>query len=202
MRKWVCMIVMAGLIGGGCSSETSVPTDSKRQPVAEQKQETGNSEGDQKQENQSTTEGQIILDDQFLKLLAKNEISGFDIHIGMKRDEVSALYGKVTKQDYWDGGRYEVFEKLNSALIYFDGQDRVYGIDLAGLHLNETNLDTIRKNLGAPVSEEKSMADEDYVMFFEAGDNSVFISAKDEQSPADKIRVINKKMIEESPQKE
>ncbi|MED1801984.1 hypothetical protein [Brevibacillus porteri] len=202
MRKWVCMTVVAGLIVGGCSPDTSVSTDSKQQPVAEQKQEAGNSGGDQKQEKQTATVRQITLDEQFLQLLAKNEISGFDIHIGMKRDEVSALYGKVTKQDYWDGGRYEVFEKLESALIYFDGQDRVYGIDLAGLHLNETNLDTIRKNLGAPVSEDKSMADEDYVMFFEAGDNSVFISAKDEQSPADKIRIINKKMIEESPQKE
>ncbi|MGG4450870.1 MULTISPECIES: hypothetical protein [Brevibacillus] len=202
MRKWVCMTVVAGLIVGGCSPDTSVSTDSKQQPVTEQKQEAGNSGGDQKQEKQTATVRQIILDDQFLKQLSKNEISGFDIHIGMKRDEVSALYGKVTKQDYWDGGRYEVFEKLESALIYFDGQDRVYGIDLAGLHLNETNLDTIRKNLGAPVSEDKSMADEDYVMFFEAGDNSVFISAKDEQSPADKIRIINKKMIEESPQKE
>ncbi|MGG4462577.1 hypothetical protein ABEX29_30295 [Brevibacillus porteri] len=202
MRKWVCMTVVAGLIVGGCSPDTSVSTDSKQQPVTEQKQEAGNSGGDQKQEKQTATMRQITLDEQFLQLLAKNEISGFDIHIGMKRDEVSALYGKVTKQDYWDGGRYEVFEKLESALIYFDGQDRVYGIDLAGLHLNETNLDTIRKNLGAPVSEDKSMADEDYVMFFEAGDNSVFISAKDEQSPADKIRIINKKMIEESPQKE
>lgn len=202
MRKWVCMTVVAGLIVGGCSPDTSVSTDSKQQPVTEQQQEAGNSGGDQKQEKQTATVRQIILDDQFLKQLSKNEISGFDIHIGMKRDEVSALYGKVTKQDYWDGGRYEVFEKLESALIYFDGQDRVYGIDLAGLHLNETNLDTIRKNLGAPVSEDKSMADEDYVMFFEAGDNSVFISAKDEQSPADKIRIINKKMIEESPQKE
>ncbi|WP_429845427.1 hypothetical protein [Brevibacillus sp. FIR094] len=202
MRKWVCITVVAGLIVGGCSPDTSVSTDSKQQPVTEQKQEAGNSGGDQKQEKQTATVRQINLDGQFLQMLAKNEISGFDIHIGMKRDEVSALYGKVTKQDYWDGGRYEVFEKLESALIYFDGQDRVYGIDLAGLHLNETNLDTIRKNLGAPVSEDKSMADQDYVMFFEAGDNSVFISAKDEQSPADKIRIINKKMIEESPQKE
>ncbi|NRR23673.1 hypothetical protein [Brevibacillus sp. MS2.2] len=202
MRKWVCMTVMAGLIVGGCSPDTNVSTDTKPQPVTEEKQEAGNSGGDQKQEKKTSDVRQIILDEQFLKLLAKNEISGFDIHIGMKRDEVSALYGKVTKQDYWDGGRYEIFEKLESALIYFDGQDRVYGIDLAGLHLNETNLDTIRKNLGAPVSEEKSMADEDYVMFFEAGDNSVFISAKDEKSPADKIRIINKKMIEESPQKE
>ncbi|WP_056496065.1 hypothetical protein [Brevibacillus sp. Leaf182] len=202
MRKWVCMTVMVGLIVGGCSPDTSVSTDSKQQPVTEQQQEPGNSGGDQKQEKQTATVHQIILDEQFLKLLAKNEISGFNIHIGMKREEVSALYGKVTKQDYWDGGRYEVFEKLESALIYFDGQDRVYGIDLAGLHLNETNLDSIRKNLGAPVSEEKSMVDQDYVMFFEAGDNSVFISAKDEQSPADKIRIINKKMIEESPQKE
>ncbi|RAT99515.1 hypothetical protein ASG16_001025 [Brevibacillus sp. Leaf182] len=196
------MTVMVGLIVGGCSPDTSVSTDSKQQPVTEQQQEPGNSGGDQKQEKQTATVHQIILDEQFLKLLAKNEISGFNIHIGMKREEVSALYGKVTKQDYWDGGRYEVFEKLESALIYFDGQDRVYGIDLAGLHLNETNLDSIRKNLGAPVSEEKSMVDQDYVMFFEAGDNSVFISAKDEQSPADKIRIINKKMIEESPQKE
>ncbi|MGG4455942.1 hypothetical protein [Brevibacillus porteri] len=202
MRKWVCLTVVAGLIVGGCSPDTSVSTDSKQQPVAEQKQEAGNSGGDKKQEKQTATVRQIILDEQFLQLLAKNEISGFDIHIGMKRDEVSALYGKVTKQDYWDGGRYEVFEKLESALIYFDGQDRVYGIDLAGLHLNETNLDTIRKNLGAPVSEDKSMTDQDYVMFFEAGDNSIFISAKDKKSPADKIRIINKKMIEESPQKE
>lgn len=200
MKRLTCMAIVAGLLVGGCSS-ANVSTEPKEQPVEEKKQETVQ-EGKGESDKQSGTTEQVVLDEQFLKLLAKNEIGGFPIAIGTKKEAISAQYGKVIKQDYWDGGQYNIFEKLEGALLYFDGQDRLYAIDLAGHRLSETKLETIRKNLGAPVSEDKSMADQDYVMYFEAGDNSVFIHAKDEQSSADKIRIINKKMIEESPPKE
>lgn len=45
------------------------------------------------------------------------------------------------------------------------------------------------------------MVDGKYNLFYEAGDNSVFITADDLESPAHVMKIINKMMVEESPQK-
>ncbi|ELK42071.1 hypothetical protein D478_10890 [Brevibacillus agri BAB-2500] len=45
------------------------------------------------------------------------------------------------------------------------------------------------------------MVDGEYLLLYEAGDNSVFISAENKNSPPEKIRIINKKMLDEFPQK-
>ena len=66
--------------------------------------------------------------------------------------------------------------------------------------MSQTNLGVIREQLGTPVAQGKSMVDEKFDMYYEAGDNSVYISARDEHSPVEKIRIINKKMLDESPQ--
>ncbi|ELK42072.1 hypothetical protein D478_10895 [Brevibacillus agri BAB-2500] len=65
---------------------------------------------------------QLILDDNFLKLLANNEINGFDIAIGMKKEEVVKRYGAVVKKDFLDGGQYAVLEKLDDGIVFLTGR--------------------------------------------------------------------------------
>lgn len=184
--------VAAGLIVGGCySSSSSAATEPTQPPVVEQKQ--------------AEAEPKIILDEKFLKSLEKNEINGFPIAIGMKKEEVISLYGKVTKEDFWNGGIYHDFEMLKGGSVLFDGMDRVYGIELAAQHLSEMNLGSIIKKVGKPSEQGWSDLREEYVIYYEAADNLVYIYAADEKLPAGKVRnadrieIINKKMYDEAP---
>ncbi|MEK3741178.1 MULTISPECIES: hypothetical protein [unclassified Brevibacillus] len=217
MKRFIYVAIAASMLVIGCSPGASEPVASKDTPPAGKQEQQPNpapqDEGtkpeqgseEAKEGNETTTDdapngSKIIIDGNFLKQLASNEINGFDIAIGMTKQEVIELYGRVIKEDYYDGGRYQAFENLSGGIVYFDGKNRVYAIDLAGEHLNQTNLNVIRQQLGTPVAQGQSMVDEKFDLYYEAGENSVFISAKDEHSPVEKIRIINKKMLDESPQ--
>lgn len=137
----------------------------------------------------------LLLDQEFLPRLARNETNGFDVSIGMTKDEVIAKYGKVTKVEVYEGGIYYAFEKLPEGIFYFDNKSRVYAIHLSASYLSETNLTKIIDTLGPPVEQGESLVDGDYTLFYKAGDNEIFISAESSESSVDKIRIINKKML-------
>lgn len=188
----ISIALAAGLIVGGCSSSSSSAASEPVQPlVVEQKQ--------------AEVEPKVILDDKFLETLKKNEINGFNIAIGMKKEEVIALYGKVTKEEFWNGGIFHYFEKLEGGSVLFDGKDRVYGIELGAEHLSETNLAAIIKKVGKPAEQGMSDLSQEYIIEYGAGDNHVNIYAADEGLPAgkvrnaDRIKIINKKMYDEAP---
>ncbi|EJL47851.1 hypothetical protein BAG01nite_18550 [Brevibacillus agri] len=218
MRRLVCMamaVMTASILAIGCSPEASVPVPPEAKPTDGQQpkpespvQNENNGAGQNEANNekplpaeQPGLTAQLILDDNFLKLLANNEINGFDIAIGMKKEEVVKRYGAVVKKDFLDGGQYAVLEKLDDGIVFFDGADRVYAIDLEGSRLGTATLEAIQQGWGTPVDEGESMVDGEYLLLYEAGDNSVFISAENKNSPPEKIRIINKKMLDEFPQK-
>ncbi|RNB56144.1 hypothetical protein EDM57_13000 [Brevibacillus gelatini] len=72
---------------------------------------------------------------------------------------------------------------------------------MAGSRLGTATLETSQQGWGTPVDEGESMANGKYLLLYKAGDNSVFISAENKTSPPEKIRIINKKMLDEFPQK-
>jgi len=137
----------------------------------------------------------LLLDQEFLPRLARNESNGFDVSIGMTKDDVIAKYGQVTRVEVYEGGIYYAFEKLPEGIFYFDNKNRVYAIHLSATHLSETNLMKIIDALGPPVEQGESLVDGDYTLFYKAGDNEVFISAESSEASVDKIRIINKKML-------
>lgn len=101
MRRLACTVIAvmtASTLAVGCSPEASVPATSEDKPIDRQPQKPLSAE-------QPGLTAQLILDDNFLKLLASNEINGFDIAIGMKKEEVIKRYGAVVKQDFLDGGQ-------------------------------------------------------------------------------------------------
>lgn len=52
-------------------------------------------------------------DQNFLPLLANGEIQGFDISIGEMKEAVLKSYGPIKSEDFLDGGRYSLLEKLD-----------------------------------------------------------------------------------------
>ncbi|WP_244297384.1 hypothetical protein [Brevibacillus antibioticus] len=187
----ITIAVVAGLLVGGCSSSSSAASELTQPLAVEQKQ--------------AEAEPKVVLDENFLKSLEKNEINGFPIAIGMKKEEVISRYGKVTKEDFWNGGIYHSFEKLEGGAVLFDGKDRVYGIELEAQRLSETNLEAIIKKVGKPSEQGMSDLSEQYVIYYEAADNLVRIYAADEKLPAGKVRnadrmiIFNKKLYDEAP---
>lgn len=191
LLMFACMLVVGCTNGSAPSAEEKPPAD---QSVAAP--EEGMTE-----EQAKDHEKQVLLNQDFLSLLRNNQINGFDLSIGMSKADVITRYGAVTKEDFYEGGLYQEFEKLQNGIVYFDGSDRVYAIHLAASHMNETNLTTMLEALGTPIEQGVSMVDDKYILYYEAGDNSVFISADNLESPAQTIKIINKVMLDESPQK-
>lgn len=111
------------------------------------------------------------------------------------------IYGAITKEDYLDGGRYSILEKLDKGIVFFDGSDRVYAMDLGASHLDKTDLEGIKKSLGAPADKGVSDVDGDYYLEYGTGDVTVIFNAKDKTSAAEKVRIINKNMMSDAPQK-
>ena len=139
MKRLIYVAIAASMLVIGCSPGASEPVASKDTPPAgkqEQqptpapqdegtKQEQGSEEA--KEGTDTTTDdtqdgSKIIIDGNFLKQLANNEINGFDIAIGMTKPEVIELYGRVIKEDYYDGGVIKLLKIFRAALFILMGK--------------------------------------------------------------------------------
>ncbi|QQE76351.1 hypothetical protein KDJ56_10725 [Brevibacillus composti] len=67
--------------------------------------------------------------------------------------------------------------------------------------MNTSRIDEVKKQLGKPTEEGVNQVDGGWFLLYQAGDNMLILDAADAQSPIEKIRVINKKMVEENLQK-
>lgn len=197
LQRFGFHLLFACMLVAGCTNDTA-PSAEEKLPAD---QAIAVPEEGKTEDQAKGYEKQVLLNQDFLPLLVNNQINGFDLTIGMSKADVIARYGAVTKEDFYEGGLYQEFEKLQNGIVYFDGSDRVYAIHLAASHMNETNLTTMLKALGTPIEQGVSMVDDKYILYYEAGDNSVFISADNLESPAQTIKIINKVMLDESPQK-
>ncbi|USG68182.1 hypothetical protein NDK47_13240 [Brevibacillus ruminantium] len=202
MKGNVYAVVIAAAILAGCqdAEKEKAPEDANTQPVSTEGIDNQPQSEDSHQEAIMKAEPKVFLDDSFLSELSQNKIKGFDISIGASKKEVTEIYGRVSERDFYDGGQYLAFEHLSGAIFFFDGQHRVYAMDLAGFHLNTADIAEIRQTLGTPEDEGDSHVDGEWFLYYQAGENSVIFSAENGNAPVDRMRVINKKMVEESPQ--
>ncbi|RNB87259.1 DUF4309 domain-containing protein [Brevibacillus fluminis] len=145
--------------------------------------------------------GKLILDGKFLPMLKDGRVQGIDIAIGTTKESVLKKYGPITKQDYYDGGQYTAFEKLGKGILYFDGHDRVYCMDLGSQWADKTELNAIKQALGAPNDEGVSDVDGDYYLYYVVGKIELFLAFDSKDAPLKSIRIINKQMITDFPQK-
>ncbi|MGD8191452.1 DUF4309 domain-containing protein [Brevibacillus ginsengisoli] len=204
MKRIIAGTVLSVLVMSGCIPSSTTSTE-PTQHVITANSSTGNesvktenkSDTTQKEQNkpeEKIKESKIILDHNFLPLLASGEIQGFDISIGANKEDVLKKYGAVTEEDYYEGGKYSKLEKLNNGIVFFDDKNRVYAIDLAASSLDKTNLEEIKKALGSPVSEGVSDIDDSYCLTYETGNVTVNLSSKDNKSPVETISIINKNL--------
>ncbi|WP_232695904.1 hypothetical protein [Brevibacillus daliensis] len=190
MKRLAILTVAALLLLAGCAPDKPTTEPPVTSP------ETG-----QTGEQQPVQEiSKVKLNEKFLGELATNEIQGFPIAIGASKDEIMKKYGAVTETNFYEGGEYHAFEKLDQALLFFDGKERLYAIDIGSKYLSTTDSQNLKKAVGKPDYDGMDDSTGGYTITYQAGDNSVFISAADDKSPVEKIRIINKKMIEEAPQ--
>lgn len=197
LKRFAFLLVFTAVLVMGCttaSDQTIEIISQEKEPVSEPVP-TVEPSPKPKDVPEQVEKKQLLLDQDFLPRLARNESNGFDVSIGMKKDDIIAKYGEVTKVEVYEGGIYYAFEKLPEGIFYFDNQSRVYAIHLSASHLSETNLTQIIDALGPPVEQGESLVDGDYTLFYKAGDNEIFISAESPESSVDKIRIINKKML-------
>lgn len=197
MKRFGFLLLFACMLVAGCTNG-SAPSAEEKSPAD---QGLASPQEGKTEDQAKVHEKQVLINQDFLSLLGNNQINGFDLSIGMSKADVIAQYGAVTKEDFYEGGLYQEFEKLQNGIVYFDGSDRFYAIHLAASHMSETNLAAIMEALGTPIEQGASMVDDKYNLYYEAGDNSVFISADNLESPAETIKIINKVMLDESPQK-
>lgn len=209
MKKWKCGGVLIGLLLAGCQDPGS---DSPEKAITAEVPATpseGLSGGEGAlpdgdlilEENATEEKWQVVLDETFLAGLAENQVKGCPISIGSRKQEVIDRFGSVREKGFYDGGQYHAFEHLAGGIVFFDGQDRVYAFDLTGDFLNTSRIDEVKKQLGKPTEEGVNQVDGGWFLLYQAGDNMLILDAADAQSPIEKIRVINKKMVEENPQK-
>jgi len=203
LKRFAFLLVFTAILMMGCtaaSDQTIEMISQEEEPVSEpvpsmEPVPTVEPSPKPKDVPEQVEKKKLLLDQDFLPRLARNESNGFDVSIGMTKDDVIAKYGKVTKLEVYEGGIYYAFEKLPEGILYFDNNDRVYAIHLSASHLSETNLTKIIDVLGPPVEQGESLVDGGYTLFYKAGDNEIFISAESPESSVDKIRIINKKML-------
>lgn len=188
MNRIVVGIVISVLLLTGCTQASTTSKDDTKTETTQTKPE------------ETVKEPKLLLDQKFIPLLASGEIQGFDISIGSIKEDVVKKYGTITKKDFFDGGKYSQLEKLEKGIVYFDGKNRVYAIDLGAIHLDKTNLKEIKTAMGAPKVEEISDIDNEYFLMYESGDVTVYFYAKNKEAPVETIRIINKQMISEAPQ--
>ncbi|MEJ8547961.1 DUF4309 domain-containing protein [Brevibacillus borstelensis] len=216
MKRFVLGIALASVVVAGCQEQTKVSSpqqaaagsgntseteagQSSPSSIEKPTEETGHQTTGSSQEA-AAGNPKVILDENFLPGLTNNKLNGFNISIGSSLQEVSEKYGQVTSKDFYDGGQYHAFEHLQRGFVFFNGKEQVYAIDLSGYHLSTTSLEEIKKALGTPASEGADEMDGGWLLVYEAGDNTVYLHAEDAKFPVEKIRVINKKILEESPQ--
>ncbi|MGO0062512.1 hypothetical protein ACTID9_21240 [Brevibacillus fluminis] len=167
---------------------------------------TGTKPGDSKQPSppqpdEAQAAGKVILDGKFLPMLKDGRVQGIDIAIGTTKESVLKKYGPITKQDDYDGGQYTAFAKLAHGVLYFDGHDRVYCMDLGAQWADKTELNAIKQALGAPIDEGVSEVNGDYSLYYAVGEIEVYLGFDSKDAPLKSIRIINKQMISDYPQK-
>ncbi|GIP38162.1 hypothetical protein J31TS4_14420 [Paenibacillus sp. J31TS4] len=114
----------------------------------------------------------LRLDESFFAAMAQGRLPDIPLGIGASREAVHAGYGEPQRT----GTRQTEYEEWFDYQYYFGADGTVGSIGVHG----ETvaySVTEVKKALGKPASEEESMIDDGWVLFYTSGGYSIYFSA-------------------------
>lgn len=135
------------------------------------------------------------------------------IDIGLTYGEISGKYGKVTASDFYDGGRYFIFEEGPPVMYFFRNPDGSYFQEIdfqktpddaaicqvlrttAGIFFSNLEdiqlLDVIEQDIGAVIERERDEMDGGYRCHFIYRNYNIYMGTDDENTitPSSSIRI-------------